>query len=275
MYTIRTSIIWKCPKDTFIKFYNESNSYVGLLRKFGLDNKGGNHKTLKKRLKEEGLSEDRLRTFVNRPKNRIENELMFTTDSVVHRHAVKKRIIREKLIEYKCKNCGLEPFWQNKKLVLILDHINGINNDHRIENLRFLCPNCNSQTSTFAGKNQFHNKKRNFCECGKHIAIVSKNCKKCYNKYHRIGIREKIKWPTKEELEQILKITPCSVLAKKLGVSDNAIGRRCKILGIKKHPRGYWMKLKHNSLRVSETENHSAFIPPEILGSTPKPAIRL
>ena len=34
------------------------------------------------------------------------------------------------------------------------NHINGINNDHRLENLRFLCPNCHSQTSTYAGKNK-------------------------------------------------------------------------------------------------------------------------
>ena len=42
----------------------------------------------------------------------------------------------------------------DKKLSLQLDHINGINNDHRIENLRFLCPNCHSQTETYAGKNK-------------------------------------------------------------------------------------------------------------------------
>ena len=41
----------------------------------------------------------------------------------------------------------------NSKLTLQLDHINGINNDNRKENLRFLCPNCHSQTDTFAGRN--------------------------------------------------------------------------------------------------------------------------
>lgn len=41
-----------------------------------------------------------------------------------------------------------------KKLTLQLDHINGKNNDHRIENLRLLCPNCHSITETYAGKKQ-------------------------------------------------------------------------------------------------------------------------
>jgi hypothetical protein len=48
----------------------------------------------------------------------------------------------------------LEPVWLGKPLVLILDHINGKHNDHRLVNLRLLCPNCNSQQPTFAGKNK-------------------------------------------------------------------------------------------------------------------------
>ena len=37
--------------------------------------------------------------------------------------------------------------------MLQLDHINGINTDHRLENLRLLCPNCHSQTPTYCGVN--------------------------------------------------------------------------------------------------------------------------
>ena len=53
-----------------------------------------------------------------------------------------------------CIECGQTNKHNGKKLVLQLDHINGDNNDYRIENLRILCPNCHSQTNTFAGKNQ-------------------------------------------------------------------------------------------------------------------------
>lgn len=55
--------------------------------------------------------------------------------------------------EYKCEGCGIGPEWNNKKLTLQVDHINGVNYDHRPENLRFLCPNCHSQTDTFCWKN--------------------------------------------------------------------------------------------------------------------------
>ena len=52
-----------------------------------------------------------------------------------------------------CAICGIGPVWCDQPLVLQLDHINGVNNDNRIENLCYLCPNCHSQTPTFAGRN--------------------------------------------------------------------------------------------------------------------------
>lgn len=78
----------------------------------------------------------------------------FVENSPHARHAVKKYIIKYNLIEYICEQCKCDPIWKNKELVLVLDHINGINNDNRLENLRFLCPNCNSQTDTFCRKNK-------------------------------------------------------------------------------------------------------------------------
>jgi 5-methylcytosine-specific restriction endonuclease McrA len=66
---------------------------------------------------------------------------------------LKSRLLKEKLIEYKCVKCGNTGEWQGEPLSLQLDHINGNNKDHRLENLRLLCPNCHSQTKTYSGKN--------------------------------------------------------------------------------------------------------------------------
>ena len=70
-----------------------------------------------------------------------------------NRGHLKNRLIREGVLTNKCELCGLDPSWNGKVLVLRLDHINGVNDDYRLSNLRLLCPNCDSQTETFAGRN--------------------------------------------------------------------------------------------------------------------------
>jgi len=60
---------------------------------------------------------------------------------------------------------------------MILDHINGINNDNRLENLRMLCPNCNIQQPTFAGR---RNKKHYYCQkCNEETTRKRKYCDGC------------------------------------------------------------------------------------------------
>lgn len=69
---------------------------------------------------------------------------------------LKKRLVEELGWEYQCMMEGCPspvPVWNEKPLVLQLDHINGVNHDNRIENLRLLCPNCHTQTTTWCGKN--------------------------------------------------------------------------------------------------------------------------
>jgi HNH endonuclease len=67
------------------------------------------------------------------------------------RHTVKRRLLEAGILENVCDECGISD-WRGKPLSIQLDHRNGIRDDHRLENLRMLCPNCHSQTETFAGK---------------------------------------------------------------------------------------------------------------------------
>jgi len=84
--------------------------------------------------------------------SRIDKDKIFIEDSKVNSFYLRKYAKSAKIFEYKCKECGLKE-WKGKELTLELDHINGHRFDHRIENLRWLCPNCHSQTDTFRGKN--------------------------------------------------------------------------------------------------------------------------
>jgi predicted RNA-binding Zn-ribbon protein involved in translation (DUF1610 family) len=70
------------------------------------------------------------------------------------RGVLKRFIIKNNIIPYMCSECGCDDNWRGKKMSLILDHINGINNDNRLENLRFLCPNCDSIQDTYKGRNK-------------------------------------------------------------------------------------------------------------------------
>lgn len=96
------------------------------------------------------------------------NKEVFIKNSYYPRHRLKERIINENLIKYECDICKNVGIHNNKKLVLQLDHKNGVNNDNTIENLRFLCPNCHSQTDNYAGKaskgkrNAFKKPNKNF-----------------------------------------------------------------------------------------------------------------
>lgn len=64
----------------------------------------------------------------------------------------KLRLIRRGLLTNRCERCGISD-WRGKHLAIHIDHINGIKDDWRLENLRMLCPNCHSQTPTFGGRN--------------------------------------------------------------------------------------------------------------------------
>lgn len=58
------------------------------------------------------------------------------------------------MLKYMCVECGNNGWWNEIKLILQIDHINGDRHDNRIKNLRILCPNCHSQTQTFGNKNK-------------------------------------------------------------------------------------------------------------------------
>lgn len=74
------------------------------------------------------------------------------------RHWKKRRLLRDGILEECCCQCGISQ-WRGRPLAIQIDHINGIHDDWRVENLRMLCPNCHSQTETYGGRNTKHRRR--------------------------------------------------------------------------------------------------------------------
>ena len=152
----KISKVYQVSDQDFINIIAQSNSYSDCLRSLGLTTRGGSSTDiLKRRIKELNCSTSHFGKLTN-----VSPNIRYTLDEILVENStytsissLKRRLLKEERIEYKCAICGISE-WLNKPLSLQLDHINGINNDHRIENLRFLCPNCHSQTDTYAGKNK-------------------------------------------------------------------------------------------------------------------------
>jgi hypothetical protein len=70
----------------------------------------------------------------------------------VNRQHLRDRLLAAGLITYECSECGISE-WRGKPLALQLDHVDGDPLDNRPLKVRLLCPNCHSQTATFAGRN--------------------------------------------------------------------------------------------------------------------------
>jgi len=88
-------------------------------------------------------------------KRKLMDDQIFIPNSKVSKSVVRDRMKHK--IKYECNKCGLGEIWNNAKISLQIDHINGDHEDNQIENLRWLCPNCHSQTDTFAGKSKMKN----------------------------------------------------------------------------------------------------------------------
>jgi len=123
----------------------------------GLSATGGNYALARRRIKSMGLDTSHWTGqgwAKGQPaRNRRDvHDYLVSDGPFIQSHKLKLKLLDAKLLEYKCSECEILD-WNGKPLSLQLDHIDGCNTNNRLDNLRILCPNCHSQTSTFAGRN--------------------------------------------------------------------------------------------------------------------------
>ena len=142
---------------------DESNGYSDVLRKVGMNPKGGNPNTLKKIIEEYNLNTDKM--DANRKKlyqkdtilTHQKNTIPLTEIIIKNKYpnysssTLLKRLVKEGYKEYKCEICGINE-WMGKPISLQLHHKDGNHCNNLINNLCFLCPNCHSQTDNYSGK---------------------------------------------------------------------------------------------------------------------------
>ncbi len=148
--------------EDFVQAVKTSYSIAQTLQKLNLSASGANYKLAKWRMEHLGADHSHFtgqghlkgKTHNWSWKNRIPlEEIMVRRSNYLSTCHLKKRLIRENILEEKCYECGLVE-WRGMPIVVQLEHKNGDNRDNRKENLTFLCPNCHSQTKTFAGRNR-------------------------------------------------------------------------------------------------------------------------
>ena len=152
----KISKVYQVSDEQFREIVANSYSYSDCLRALGLGTNGGSSTdVLKRRIQELECSTEHFNKGRGSGAHAQYTmaDILVENSNYVAISRLKVRLINEGYMEYKCARCGIKE-WMGKPISLQLDHINGNNRDHRLENLRFLCPNCHSQTDTYAGKNK-------------------------------------------------------------------------------------------------------------------------
>jgi ribosomal protein S27AE len=187
-----------------------SYSWAEALRKLGYCHSGANPKTLKKRAREWGISTEHfdryagLRSAARRRSPALEDVLV--KGSTYSRAALKRRLYEAGLKTPECELCGQDENWHGRRMSMILDHINGVRDDNRIENLRIVCPNCAATLDTHCGrKNRVPRSARSCERCGRSFIPSSTSqrycSRRCGSRYQR---RERDRPPNRRDQPTLL-----------------------------------------------------------------------
>ena len=210
-----------------------SRTYSEVLRRLGLRAAGSNFRTLKRYIARSGrISTDHFDPNGPRARKAAPLDTILVAGSTYHRGHLKRRLLAEGLKQPVCELCGQGPIWHGRRMSLVLDHANGVHDDHRLENLRILCPNCNATLDTHCGK---HNKRKHpdrLCVVCERLfrpqrggqLYCSRTCAG-RGEAGRVAQRNRrtVERPPYEQLLAEIEASSFLAVGRRYGVSDNAI----------------------------------------------------
>ena len=213
-------------KENLDFIVKSSKSYTECLYKISIQNTGSSQSVLKKYINRYDI--DITHFISNNNTIKIPLKDILVKKSTYSRKNLKERLYKEGLKERLCEKCGQGEYWNGDKMSLILDHINGVNDDNRIENLRIVCPNCNATLDTHCkGNKRIYEMSKN----NKRKQLIKKQTQNEKNKNGGITYKEntkhknsrKIERPPYEQLMKEIDELGYKGTGRKYNVSDNSI----------------------------------------------------
>lgn len=219
------SILNNYSDEDFAQAVQQSISIRDCMQKLGYNSVSGSvSQLIKNRIEQLQLDTSH---FTARPVKRNADNV-FVENSTADQATLRRWYKSGAYSKYECAICHQPPLWNGKSLTLILDHINGKNHDDRLENLRWVCPNCNQQLDTTGSRNQQKQKQDKIptvcIDCGKIITHQATRCAECALKYRNAQSQSLI---SRDQLKQLIRTTPFTTIGKQYNVSDNAVRKWC------------------------------------------------
>jgi hypothetical protein len=202
----------------------------------GYQVKGANYRTLQRWAKRWNISTDHFDPDVGRRRAGRTQEIplgdVLVEGSRYNRYNLKRRLLAGGLLDPRCELCGQGELWHGRRMSLVLDHVNGVSNDNRIENLRIVCANCAATLDTHCGRNL---PRERVCPgCREPFVprdIRHRYCsEKCWGRVLSATLRgvprpatRKVERPSYEQLMADVQSMGFLAIGRKYGVSDNAV----------------------------------------------------
>lgn len=216
----------------------ESLSFAEIFRKLNKSISGDSYSYLRRFIIKNKIDISHFQSWKNngvfREKKNIQDYLI--NGSNISSSKLKDKLYSNGLKSRICEKCGQDEDWNGEKMSLVLDHINGISNDNRLENLQILCPNCNATLPTHCrGSKGLKRKEDSQIEKEpkiEKIKLIKENIKKEgfteSQKESQLKQRKSIR-PSYEKLQEEISELGFVGTGKKYNVSDNSIRKWIKM----------------------------------------------